>query len=42
MIEDWHIALGGAIALSIGVGVALAVEEILWLRRRGRLTRSRA
>ena len=38
MIEDWHFALGGAIALSIGVGVALAVEELLWMRRRRRLT----
>ena len=40
MIADWHLALGGAIALSIGVGSALAIEELLWLKRRGRLTRA--
>jgi sterol desaturase/sphingolipid hydroxylase (fatty acid hydroxylase superfamily) len=40
VIADWQLALGGAIALSIGVGVAIAVEELLWMRRRGRLTRA--
>jgi len=38
-MEPWQNALGGAIALSIGAGVAIAVEELLWMRRRGRLTR---
>lgn len=38
MIADWQIALGGAIALSIGGGAALAIEEILWMKRRGRLS----
>ncbi len=40
MIADWRIALAFAIALSIGAGVAIAVEELLWMRRRGRLTRA--
>jgi sterol desaturase/sphingolipid hydroxylase (fatty acid hydroxylase superfamily) len=40
VIADWQYALAGAIALSIGVGVAIAVEELLWMRRRGRLTRA--
>ena len=40
MIADWHLALGGAIALSIGVAAALAIEELLWMKRRGRLTRA--
>jgi sterol desaturase/sphingolipid hydroxylase (fatty acid hydroxylase superfamily) len=38
-MEPWQAALGGAIALSIGGGVAVAIEELLWMRRRGRLTR---
>jgi len=40
VIADWQFALGGAIALSIGVGTALAIEELLWMKRRGRLTRA--
>jgi len=40
MMHDWHLVLAGAIALSIGGGVALAIEELLWMRRRGRLTRA--
>lgn len=40
MTADWHFALGGAIALSIGAGVALAIEELIWMKRRGRLTRA--
>ena len=40
MTADWHYVLGGAIALSIGAGVALAIEELLWMKRRGRLTRA--
>jgi len=39
-MESWHMALGGAIALSIGAGAATAIEELLWMRRRGRLTRT--
>jgi sterol desaturase/sphingolipid hydroxylase (fatty acid hydroxylase superfamily) len=39
MNADWHFALGFAIALSIGTGCATAIEELLWMRRRGRLTR---
>ena len=39
-MEKWQLALGGAIALSIGGGVALAIEELLWMRRRGSLTRA--
>jgi sterol desaturase/sphingolipid hydroxylase (fatty acid hydroxylase superfamily) len=37
---DWQLAVGAAIALSIGAGVAIAIEELLWMRRRGRLTRA--
>jgi sterol desaturase/sphingolipid hydroxylase (fatty acid hydroxylase superfamily) len=40
MMEDWHVALAAAIALSIGGGVALAIEELLWMKRRGALTRA--
>jgi sterol desaturase/sphingolipid hydroxylase (fatty acid hydroxylase superfamily) len=39
MMHDWYLVLAGAIALSIGGGIALALEELLWMRRRGRLTR---
>jgi sterol desaturase/sphingolipid hydroxylase (fatty acid hydroxylase superfamily) len=39
MIADWRYALAFAIALSIGAGVAIAIEELLWMKRRGRLTR---
>jgi sterol desaturase/sphingolipid hydroxylase (fatty acid hydroxylase superfamily) len=37
---DWRIALAFAIALSIGAGVAIAIEELVWMKRRGRLTRA--
>ncbi|HSC06648.1 MAG TPA: sterol desaturase family protein [Steroidobacteraceae bacterium] len=40
MTHDWHIVLAAAIALSIGAGVAIAIEELLWMKRRGRLTRA--
>lgn len=40
MIPAWQLALSFAIALSIGAGVAIAVEELRWMRRRGRLTRA--
>ncbi len=39
-VAGWQWVLAGAIALSIGAGVAIAIEEILWMRRRGRLTRA--
>ena len=39
-MQDWQVALAGAIALSIGGGVALAIEELLWMKRRGALTRA--
>ena len=39
-MEPWQTALGAAIALSIGAGVAIAIEELLWMRRHGRLTRA--
>lgn len=38
MTHDWHVVLAAAIALSIGAGVAIAIEELLWMKRRGRLT----
>lgn len=38
MIPAWQLALSFAIALSIGAGVGIAVEELRWMRRRGRLT----
>jgi len=37
---DWRFALAFAIALSIGAGLAIAIEELLWMRRRGRLSRA--
>jgi sterol desaturase/sphingolipid hydroxylase (fatty acid hydroxylase superfamily) len=40
MIEDWRFALAFAIALSIGAGIAIAIEELIWMKRRGRLTRA--
>ena len=40
MIPAWQLALSFAIALSIGAGVGTAVEELRWMRRRGRLTRA--
>ena len=40
MNADWRFVLAFAIALSIGAGIAIAIEELIWLRRRGRLTRA--
>ena len=40
MNVDWRFALAFAIALSIGAGIAIAIEELVWMRRRGRLTRA--
>jgi len=40
VIPAWQLALSFAIALSIGAGVGIAVEELRWMRRRGRLTRA--
>lgn len=37
---DWRYALAFAIALSIGAGIAIAIEELIWMKRRGRLTRA--
>jgi sterol desaturase/sphingolipid hydroxylase (fatty acid hydroxylase superfamily) len=39
VIAGWQFALAFAIALSIGGGFAIAIEELLWMKRRGRLTR---
>jgi sterol desaturase/sphingolipid hydroxylase (fatty acid hydroxylase superfamily) len=38
--SEWRYALAFAIALSIGAGLAIALEELIWMRRRGRLTRA--
>ncbi len=40
MIAGWQLALSAAIALGIGAGAAVAIEELLWMKRRGRLTRA--
>lgn len=40
MTIDGQDVVALAIASSIGAGVAIAVEELLWMRRRGRLTRA--
>jgi sterol desaturase/sphingolipid hydroxylase (fatty acid hydroxylase superfamily) len=40
LIPGWQLAVSFAIALSIGAGVGIAVEELRWMRRRGRLTRA--
>ena len=42
MSADWRFVLAVAIALSIGAGIAIAIEEIIWMKRRGRLTRAAA
>jgi sterol desaturase/sphingolipid hydroxylase (fatty acid hydroxylase superfamily) len=39
-VSEWRFALAFAIALSIGAGVAIAIEELVWMKRRGRLTRT--
>jgi sterol desaturase/sphingolipid hydroxylase (fatty acid hydroxylase superfamily) len=36
---DWRLIVSAAIGLSIAAGVVLAVEEWLWMKRTGRLTR---
>jgi len=40
VIPDARLVLAVAIALCIGAGIAIAIEELLWMRRRGRLTRA--
>jgi sterol desaturase/sphingolipid hydroxylase (fatty acid hydroxylase superfamily) len=40
VIDDWRFVLAFAIALSIGAGIAIAIEELIWMRRRGMLTRA--
>jgi sterol desaturase/sphingolipid hydroxylase (fatty acid hydroxylase superfamily) len=37
--SDWRLIVSSAIGLCISAGVILAVEEWLWMRRTGRLTR---
>jgi sterol desaturase/sphingolipid hydroxylase (fatty acid hydroxylase superfamily) len=37
---DWRQVLGFAIALSIGGGIAIAIEEVAWMMRRRRCTRA--
>ena len=39
-MSGWQWAVAGAIALSIGTGIAIALEEILWMRRRDRFNRT--
>ena len=39
MTFDWRLALSAAIGLSIAAGVVIALDELLWLRRHGRLGR---
>lgn len=40
MTLDWRLLMSSAIGLSIAAGLVLAVEELFWMRRRGRLTRA--
>jgi sterol desaturase/sphingolipid hydroxylase (fatty acid hydroxylase superfamily) len=37
---DWRILLSAAIGISIAAGLVLAVEELFWMRRQGRLSRA--
>jgi sterol desaturase/sphingolipid hydroxylase (fatty acid hydroxylase superfamily) len=39
MSFDWRVIMSAAIGLSMAAGVVLAVEELFWMKRRGRLTR---
>jgi sterol desaturase/sphingolipid hydroxylase (fatty acid hydroxylase superfamily) len=39
MTFDWRVILSAAIGLSMAAGAVLAVEEVFWMKRRGRLTR---
>jgi sterol desaturase/sphingolipid hydroxylase (fatty acid hydroxylase superfamily) len=39
MTFDWRVILSALIGLSMAAGVVLAIEELLWMKRRGRLTR---
>ena len=40
MMTDWRVILSAAIGLSMAAGIVLAVEELFWMKSRGRLTRS--
>jgi sterol desaturase/sphingolipid hydroxylase (fatty acid hydroxylase superfamily) len=40
MMTDWRAILSAAIGLSMAAGIVLAVEELFWMKSRGRLTRS--
>jgi len=39
LVLDWRVMLSIAIGLSIAAGVVLGIEELFWMKRRGRLTR---
>jgi hypothetical protein len=39
MTLDWRAILSAAIGLSIAAGIVLAIEELFWMKNRGRLTR---
>jgi sterol desaturase/sphingolipid hydroxylase (fatty acid hydroxylase superfamily) len=39
MSFDWPVIMSAAIGLSMAAGTVLAVEELFWMKRRGRLTR---
>ena len=39
MTFDWRVIMSVAIGLSMAAGAVLAVEELVWMKRRGRLTR---
>jgi sterol desaturase/sphingolipid hydroxylase (fatty acid hydroxylase superfamily) len=39
MIFDWREVLSAAIGVSIAAGIVVAVEELFWMKSRGRLTR---
>ena len=39
MTFDWRVIMSAAIGLSMAAGAVLAVEELVWMKRRGRLTR---
>jgi sterol desaturase/sphingolipid hydroxylase (fatty acid hydroxylase superfamily) len=39
MTFDWRVIMSAVIGLSMAAGAVLAVEELFWMKRRGRLTR---
>jgi len=41
LIGDWRFALSVAIGICVAAGLVLAFEEIVWMRRNGRLDRAR-